>query len=236
MEPIFWISYAVLFVAVLAEGVLLYLLLNEIGKIYLADSRSFVRDGVPTGKRLPDLDVTAPPDRWQLRDLLSGAPYTFVLVAQPDCPHCREAATALGRLERQSGKIQLVVLVDGDDLTPYASTSAVAVARVGSDDVRRRLRVRATPFAFLVDQFGTVQAKDVVNDYADVRLLIERSPSATVAELASELELEEDVDEDAPPLSEFLKEVPGRARGLDTEAAAVAARGQPPEDGGINSG
>jgi hypothetical protein len=210
MSSLFWVSYVVLFVVVAVQSVLLYLLLREIGKIYLSESTSFIRDGVPTGKQLPDLSVTTAGGRERLADLVGAAPYAFVLVAQPDCSYCRDAAAALRRWAGGSAKLTSVTLVDGDDVTPYERISARAVARLAPHDMHRRLRVRATPYVFLVDRSRRVLAKGLVNDERDVRDLIERSAGDAFSDLAPDGHGHERPATEAR-LASLLHRVPGRA-------------------------
>jgi hypothetical protein len=174
MSSLFWISYALLWVTVAVTGVLVFLLLREIGKVYLAQSSSHARDGVEVGKRLPDLRLRTADGNAQLSDLLAGADHAIVLAASSDCGLCPEAAETVGLWVGAAPALGGAVLVDGDGWESYASDTC-AVAQLPDGALNRQLELRGTPFAYLVDRDLTVLSKGVVNHEGHIAMLLRES-------------------------------------------------------------
>jgi hypothetical protein len=192
MDSLFWLSYGLLWVSVVGLGLLVFLLFREIGRIYLGQSSSFTRDGVDIGRQLPDLSVQTPTASAVLSDLTAGSAYATVLVTRNDCSFCTEAADAVDRAARRSPKLGGVILVDGTDFGPFGSYDDQGGCNVGllrEGDVGE-LKIRATPFALLVDGDLTVLAKGILNTDRDVSALVERASNEAGIDLQVELALD----------------------------------------------
>jgi hypothetical protein len=175
MSSLFWISYGLLWVTVLVTGVLVFLLLREIGRIYLAQTPGSAREGVAVGRRLPDLRLGTTDGDVRLRALLDGADHTVVLIASSGCGLCPEAAEALGEWVRAAPALGGVVLVDGDGWESYASNAALDAAQLPAGAMNRELELSATPFAFVVDRELKVLSKGIVNNEGHIVKLLRES-------------------------------------------------------------
>jgi hypothetical protein len=174
MSSLFWLSYALLWVIAVGAAALVFVLMREIGRIYLSQSSSFVRDGIAKGRELPDVKVGTAEEATSLRELLGRHPYTMVLAVRPDCPYCPAASEAVLDWAAGTDGLGVAVLVEGEDLGRYREIKDASVARLDTGMLQSALRVRATPFAFLADRQATVMAKGVVNDSGHIERLLEQ--------------------------------------------------------------
>lgn len=171
MSDTFWFSYALLWAMVVAESLLVFALLRELGRIYLRQSQSISRDGLSVGSVLPEIDVETPRGHTDLRNLLV-TPYTLIVCALPDCPLCGPVVEAGARWAHHRSTISALVLLSGPARDHSFDSGNVEVAIADGDEVLRRLEVRASPFVFVVSTRGEVLAKGLANTRRDVRRLL----------------------------------------------------------------
>jgi hypothetical protein len=195
MSNTFWLSYALLWVMVVAESLLLFALLRELGRIYLRQSQSISRDGLSVGSVLPEIDVETPRGQTVLPSLLV-TPYTLIVCALPDCPLCGPVVEAGVRWAHHRSQIGALVLLSGPASEHSFDSDNVEVAIADSDEVLQRLEVRASPFVFVVSRRGEVLAKGLANGRRDVRRLL---ADAGAFELANAKEEEEVVLREEEP-------------------------------------
>jgi hypothetical protein len=174
MSSLFWLSYVLLWVIAVGSAILVFVLMRELGRIYLSQSSSFVRDGIAKGDRLPDVEVDTPGGTVSLPDLTAGNAYTVVLAVRPDCPYCPAAAEAVVHWTARAEGLGAVLLVAGGDLGRYESIQKASAAGIDEHVLESTLRVRVTPFGFLVDRRATVLAKGLVNDTSHIEGLVEQ--------------------------------------------------------------
>jgi hypothetical protein len=191
MNSLFWVSYGLLWLATIGQGLLVFLLLRELGKVYLSQTSAYNRDGMPIGKRVPDLLLETPAGMMSLSELTDGSPYSAILLARSDCDLCDDAATVVRRWVSDSTKLRGVVLVEGDDLGGYDDRGRSKVARLESGDLQRRLKVRGTPFLLFVNRELVVLSKGIVNTDAHMASLIERAGTEAAADFADKLNTRE---------------------------------------------
>jgi hypothetical protein len=184
MSTLFVASYVLLWILVVGQSIMLFILLRELGRIYLSQSSSFVRDGVAQGSPLPALPIMTPDGSAGLDSLYTGARYTALLVARPDCPYCPEAADVVRQWAGQAPELGAGVVVDGRELGAYAD-KGVPAGLLDPDMARRQLRVRATPFVFVVDHRGIVLGKGVINAADHLDEVLQRARDVSGAELPS---------------------------------------------------
>lgn len=218
MDRLFWLSYALLWLSVLGLGLLVFMLLRELGRIYLGRSSSFVGDGPAIGERVPDLSVETGERSVSLSELIAGSDYTTLLITLLDCSLCTGAADAVERSTRNSEELGGVILVDGGDLghfAEYGERGGCQVARLAEGDSHAELRIRATPFALLVDADLTVLAKGILNDDRDLAALVEQAAPGARRELRADMgvqqhESEGSREEPAEGLAQAVRHVDGR--------------------------
>ena len=169
----FLTTYVLLWVLVLAETLLLFVLLRQIGHAYLSQLPISEREGVSVGKRLPDVSTTTSNGTRTLFSLVAAGPYTAVVLVTPTCPICHEALEALQATTAELPWLGGTVLVEGRTLDGYSDVGTWADVGTITDKTARQLRVRATPFAFIVDNAAQVVAKGIVNTTEDLHRLLE---------------------------------------------------------------
>lgn len=169
----FLTTYVLLWVLVLAESVLLFVLLRQVGQVYLAQLPVSEREGVPVGKRLPDVTATMSTGTQTLLSLVTARSYTAVILVTPTCPICHGAIDALRETAAELPWLGATVLVDGKALDAYSEVGTWGNLGLITGRAAQRLRVSATPFAFIVDNTALVVAKGVVNTTQDLHRLLE---------------------------------------------------------------
>jgi hypothetical protein len=177
----FLTTYVLLWVLVLAQSALLFVLLRQIGHAYLSQLPVSEREGVLVGKPLPDLPVITADGARTLFSFVTARSYSVVVLVTPTCPICREAVDALRETTAELPWLGGTVLVQGHSLDKYAAVSTWGNVGGITDKGARQLRVRATPFAFVVNNAGQVVAKGVVNTTDDLHRLLEPAKDAVEA-------------------------------------------------------
>jgi len=176
MSGAWLVSYIVLWGVVFFQGVLIFLLLRQLGVMYLGTAQGIARDGLAVGKRAPDFTV---PD-------LEGRPLTLsqfrgrsllLVFGAANCKPCQNLMPDLNAFAEEH-RDQLSAL--------YLSRSEPDAARqfVLDHDVRvpvavhpdetlmDRYEARVTPFAFIIDGDGVVRAKGLANTREHLEMLL----------------------------------------------------------------
>ncbi len=164
LGSLFGITYVLLWVLVLSETVLLFVLLKTIGHLLLAERPIADREGIPIGKPLPNIETRTMDGNVSLHTLLPETPYTAVLFATPTCSLCPGAIKAVQAAVSELPWLGATVLVHAAELDGYAHVNDWGTAGVIDAEAARQLNVRATPFVMVVDDTSKVVAKGVVND------------------------------------------------------------------------
>lgn len=177
MSTGFWSSYGILWAIVVGETVLLFALLLELGRMRLSRPQSIANDGLPIGTPLPEVSVRSDDGVRPLGTLL-GDQRTLVFCALADCPFCGPALSAARGILAEDPALDGVLVVSGPELGPYAAEDELATVTAEQSDVLRSLRVRAFPFAFIVDSEGTILSQGLVNSQHDLLKLSGRASHA----------------------------------------------------------
>lgn len=203
MSPVFYISYVVLWVLLLIEGVLLLLVYRHFGLMALDTSEGVQRDGLKVGETAPPVSgVTATGERitWQPR---SEGPQ-LVLFASPDCRPCAEIFPFVGSLATAQdgfslpvigvamGEQEVAIKLEEKFKPPFP----FLVEERGEGF--HQYRVRVTPFAFVIGADGRILAKGLCTDVKRLKLLL---LAAGLARPAESLESAEESVQRAPAAS-----------------------------------
>ncbi|MGH3938532.1 MAG: TlpA family protein disulfide reductase [Pseudonocardiaceae bacterium] len=162
-SSLFGITYVLLWVLVISESVLMFVLLRTIGHLLLAEQPIAVREGVPVGRQLPDVEARTADGHRSLHSLLPGKPYTAVVFATPTCSYCPGAVKAVQQAVGELPWLGATVLVRAAELDGYAQIDEWGHVGMITSTAARKLNVNATPFVMIVDDTGKVIAKSVVN-------------------------------------------------------------------------
>jgi thiol-disulfide isomerase/thioredoxin len=184
MGQLFVASYIVLWMLVVVMALLVFLLYRHFGVMAMGTADGIQRDGVPVGSVVSDFEaVTADGIKatWRSR---ASEPHLLVFAA-PDCAPCARLLPHLSLLVRSRPNMRVSVVAAGphtvarrivDKFHPQFQTLA--------DDgrgVHSRLRVRVTPFCFVISGDGVVQAKGLCSDHERLADLMKTAGLESVA-------------------------------------------------------
>jgi methylamine dehydrogenase accessory protein MauD len=176
MEGVWLVSYIVLWILVLAMGVLILLLYRQLGIMYLGSAEGVSRDGLPKGTQAPDFSVTDQYGNLQRLINYRGRP-TLLLFGSPHCSPCRTLLPQLhdwAAAHPEVGVLWLNAASPEESLKFVSDTGAtIPVAPYppeGNSNLLDTYRVRVTPFSFLLDENGVIRAKGLVNTKAGLDL------------------------------------------------------------------
>lgn len=166
------VSYVILWVLVVVLTFLLFGVLRALGltdwrlqQLEATTPSRIGRAGLQPGKKAPNFSLPGTDgSRVSLQDF-AGSRVLLILV-QTGCSSCAEIVPELNRLQ-QSGALRVLVInnADVEAARNWAKEVNARVPVLVQDrwEVSRRYEVFATPFAFLVDEQGTIVSKGIVN-------------------------------------------------------------------------
>ena len=162
------ISVVLLWLAVLALGLLVWALSRQVGVLFerVAPMGALVTDAGPAvGQPSPIFDLTG----LQSEQVVIGGPQaqpTLLFFLAPTCPVCKKLIPILKHLARDEASALRVVLAsdgEGDHLQFMRDQGLQAMPYLLSTELGMRYRVSRLPYAVLMDRQGTVRAKGLVN-------------------------------------------------------------------------
>jgi methylamine dehydrogenase accessory protein MauD len=169
-------SYIVLWAVVLFQGGLIFLLLRQMGVMYLGTGQGVARDGLAPGQRAPDFTL---PDvagaTVSLADF-QGLPLLLVF-GSPNCAPCKLLIPDLNVFAHERREeLRVLFLSRGalEDTRQFVSEAGaeVPVATHPDDELSDKYKARVTPFAFLIDGEGVIRAKGLANNREHLEMLL----------------------------------------------------------------
>ena len=163
------VSVILLWLAVLALGVMLWALSRQVGVLFerVAPMGALVTDaGPPVGSASPSFALTGLQSEAVAIGGMQPLPMLVFFLA-PTCPVCKKlipVLKALGRDERR--RLQVVLASDGEahsHLGFVREYGLEAMPYVLSSELGMSFRVSRLPYAVLLDAQGLVAAKGLVN-------------------------------------------------------------------------
>jgi len=167
MDTPWLISYIVLWLIVLALGLLVLLLYRQLGIMYLGSAEGVSRDGLDKGATAPDFALTDQYGNPQRLSDYRGRP-ALLLFGSPHCSPCRTLMPQLHEWARAHPEVGVVWLNAASEeeslkfVSELGATLPVAPYTPESK-LMDRYKVRVTPFMFLLDEKGVVRAKGLAN-------------------------------------------------------------------------
>lgn len=175
MTTLFYLSYAAMWLLLLAQGLLLLLLYRHFGLITLGTEEGVQRDGLPVGELAPAIRGTTAEGTtvgWHPRP----GHAELVLFATPDCAPCAQVMPAVGALHRHNPSLGIAVIVPGRDRGIARFVEKFRPSFPCFADERRQsfdgYRVRVTPFAFVIGADGRIRAKGLCGTPSRLRTLL----------------------------------------------------------------
>ena len=172
-------SYIALWAVVLFQGFAIFLLLRQLGQMYLGTAQGVARDGLSAGERAPDFTVADLEGQPVSRADFLGLPLLLVF-GSPHCTPCRTLIPDLNVFaEERREELRVLFLSRGDTEEARQLVSEtdlrVPVAVHPDENLPEQYKTRVSPFAFLIDSEGIVQAKGLANNRDHLTMLMDMS-------------------------------------------------------------
>lgn len=176
MSGVWLISYIVLWGIVLFQGLVIFVLMRQLGIIYLGTAQGVGRDGIAAGQRAPDF--TLPDLAGGLRSLADFRGRSLLLVfGSTSCTPCRGLVPDLNAFARtHAADLDALFAIRG---TPSETQRfvddlglQVPVGIYNDEELHEKYKARVTPFAFVIDGEGIVRSKGLANNRAHLDMLL----------------------------------------------------------------
>jgi peroxiredoxin len=145
----------------------LFMVIRQIGVVYLGSSEGVSRDGLPVGHIAPSFQATRL-DGQELTfpDLVPG--WRVIIFGRSLCPPCQALVPDLNDVAREKGQAATFLFLsqsDPDTTRVFQEESGIRVPVIWTEDraISESYRVRVSPFAFVIDPEGIVKAKGLAN-------------------------------------------------------------------------
>lgn len=170
------VSYVVLWGVVLFQGLVIFILLRQLGVMYLGTAQGVANDGLPIGDRAPDFTASGLEGQDISLADFRGRPLLLVF-GSPNCVPCRQLIPDLHVFARERAAEMRVLFLSRSEVEESRRFAdelnlEVPIATVPNDELADKFRARVTPFAFLVDGEGVIQAKGLANNRDHLELLV----------------------------------------------------------------
>lgn len=176
MSGIWLITYIVLWGIVLFQGLVIFVLMRQLGIIYLGTAQGVARDGIAAGQRAPDFAL--PDLSGTVRTLADYHGRSLLLVfGSTSCAPCRGLVPDLNVFAKQhADDIDALFAIRG---TPNEAQRfvddlglQVPVGVFNDEELPEKYKARVTPFAFLIDGDAVVRAKGLSNNMSHLDMLL----------------------------------------------------------------
>jgi methylamine dehydrogenase accessory protein MauD len=169
-------SYIVLWAVVLLQGLVIFILLRQLGVMYLGTAQGVANDGLPIGDRAPDFTASGLEGQGISLADFRGLPLLLVF-GSPNCVPCRQLIPDLHVFARERAAEMRVLFLSRSEVEEsrrFADEFSleVPIATVPNDELADKYRARVTPFAFLVDGEGVIKAKGLANNREHLEMLV----------------------------------------------------------------
>ncbi|MBA3736707.1 MAG: hypothetical protein H0W90_16215 [Actinobacteria bacterium] len=151
---------------------MLFVLLRELGRVYLRASDSFQRDGIDIGEQLPQLGLTLPSGDVVTLSSLLRSKYVVLISATTGCSICHDVVGFAHRWSDRSDEISTVVLLNDEYFDGFEHANGAIIARADPADIRSSLLIRVSPFVYIATASGRVLAKGLVNNNNQLKRLL----------------------------------------------------------------
>jgi len=173
------VSYVVLWGIVLFQGVVIFVLLRQLGLMYLGTAQGVARDGLALGERALDFTVSGVDGADVSLEGLRGQPLLLIF-GSPSCAPCRGLIPDLNAFAQEKrDELRVLFLCRGslDEARRFSDELGIEVPLAAHPDetLPDSFKARVTPFAFLLDGEGVVRAKGLANNRSHLDMLLEQA-------------------------------------------------------------
>lgn len=183
------ISYIVLWAVVLFQGFVIFLLLRQLGVIYLGTAQGVSRDGLALGRRAPDFALQDLDGRPVALAGFRGLPLLLVF-GSTTCAPCRALIPDLNAFARERREeLRALFLCRGEpaEAQRFAQENGIQVPVAVHPDtsLSDKYRARVTPFAFLIDGEGVIRGKGLANNREHLEMIMRMASGEPAADARS---------------------------------------------------
>ncbi|UJF24225.1 redoxin domain-containing protein [Suttonella sp. R2A3] len=179
-QTILTTAVIILFVAVIALGVLVFSLARQIGVLYerIAPAGALaVNKSVKAGEQAPAISVKTI-DEEVLSIGAAGNRATLMFFLSPDCPICKQILKPLkSAAKAESGWLDVILASDGDNLGEHRAfierESLEAYPYVLSEALGKTYGVSKLPYGVLIDEQQQIVALGIINSREHLESLFE---------------------------------------------------------------
>ena len=170
------VSYVVLWGLVLFQGAVIFVLLRQLGLMYMGTAQGVSRDGLAAGARAPEFTLPDPAGRPVSLAGFAGRPLLLVF-GSTTCAPCRGLIPDLNAFARErAAELQVLYLSRGEaeETRRFIEELDVRVPVAVHPDMALpdQYKARVTPFAFVIDAEGIVRAKGLSNNRNHLEALL----------------------------------------------------------------
>ncbi len=181
MSGIWLVSYIALWGVVLFQGVVIFVLVRQLGVIYLGTAQGVANDGLDVGKEAPDFSLRGLDGEQLSLASFRGTPLMLIF-GSPTCAPCRGLIPDLNAFARdRAEELRVLFLSRSDDESTRRFASEqnieVPIAAHPDEELPNSYEARVTPFGFLVDNDGVIRAKGLANNREHLELLLRNAAS-----------------------------------------------------------
>lgn len=171
------ISYIALWAVVLVQGAVIFVLLRQLGVIYLGTAQGVANDGLAPGESAPAFALPGLDGELVTLEALSGLPLLLVF-GSPTCAPCKGLIPDLNVFAKERERDMRVLFLsrgEVDATQRFASENdvQVPVATHPDEKLPEQYKARVTPFAFIIDAEGVVRAKGLANNREHLDMLMD---------------------------------------------------------------
>jgi len=183
VSGIWLVTYIVLWGLVLFQGLVIFVLMRQLGIIYLGTAQGVARDGIAAGQRAPDF--TLPDLSGVVRTLEGFRGRSLLLVfGSTSCAPCRGLVPDLNVFaQTHAAELDALFAIRG---TPNESQRfvdelglQVPVGIFNDEELPEKYKTRVTPFAFIIDGEGVVRSKGLANNMSHLDMLLKAANDET---------------------------------------------------------
>jgi methylamine dehydrogenase accessory protein MauD len=169
------VSYVVLWGVVLFQGLVIFVLLRQMGLMYLGTAQGVARDGLAPGTKAPDFTLSD-----LAGNLVSLADFRgrrlLLIFGSTTCGPCRALVPDLNAFARErASEFATLFLIYGDTTSGRRFVDELGLETphaVHMDaDLADKYKARVTPFAFVIDGEGVVRSKGLANNREHLEML-----------------------------------------------------------------
>lgn len=176
MSGLWLVSFIALWAIVLFQGLVIFVLMRQLGIIYLGTAQGVARDGIAPGQRAPDF--TLPDLGGRIRSLADFQGRSLLLVfGSTTCAPCRGLVPDLNVFaQTHAPGLEALFAIRGTPAEAQRFVDElhvqVPVGIFNDDELPEKYKTRVTPFAFIVDGEGVVRAKGLSNNMSHLDMLL----------------------------------------------------------------